>query len=127
MLRHTPFAGYAFWWTPPAIENDLLPCIQDQRIENIIRMINDNVLLYGLDQKAISKTEMRATYQRPKNFMSPHFMKATNLCQKALSKTEIQELDLIFILNPPKESVVMTAFLSLRKAEQANTPRVWRK
>lgn len=22
MLRHTPFAGYAFWWTPPAIEND---------------------------------------------------------------------------------------------------------
>lgn len=122
MLRHTPFAGYAFWWTPPAIENDLLPCIQDQRIENIIRMINDNVLLYGLDQKAISKTEMRAAYQRPKNFM-----KATNLCRKAISKTEIQELDLIFILNPPKESVVMTAFLSLRKPEQVNTQRVWRK
>lgn len=85
-------------------------------------MINDNVLLYGLDQKAISKTEMRAAYQRPKNFM-----KATNLCRKAISKTEIQELDLIFILNPPKESVVMTAFLSLRKPEQVNTRRVWRK
>lgn len=63
----------------------------------MVTMINDNVLLHSLDQKAISKTEMRATNQRPKNFTSPHFMKATNLRLKAISKTETAELDLIFL------------------------------